>query len=270
MDTKSRTFSVYYPKTRPEAPPDYTMVASMNANYDDWADLDAEAYQQAKEAMIERCFVDLERYIPGIRAKVDTVEAATPRTFHRYTLHTRGLFGTKFEGLDISRTLHKEIAGLFHVGSVGIIMSGWLGAINYGVIVANDVDELSAGLGIAAAIVGPTVLPSLHENDIRCLTFKGKKAVVTGATRGIGRAISRGAARARGPGGRRLWRQPAGGRGHGRRLRPHSATGCACTSSTSATLLRPCRFFSATGGPTGTPWTSWSTTPASAGTRCWP
>jgi hypothetical protein len=26
------------------------------------------------------------------------------------------------------------------VGSVGIIMSGWLGAINYGVIVANDVD----------------------------------------------------------------------------------------------------------------------------------
>jgi hypothetical protein len=25
---------------------------------------------------------------------------------------------------------------------VGIIMSGWLGAINYGVIVANDVDAL--------------------------------------------------------------------------------------------------------------------------------
>jgi hypothetical protein len=27
-------------------------------------------------------------------------------------------------------------------GSVGIVMSGWLGAINYGVIVANDVDAL--------------------------------------------------------------------------------------------------------------------------------
>ena len=141
MDTHSRTFSVYYPKTRPEAPPDHTIVASMNANYDDWAALDAEAYRQAKAAMVERCFVDLERYVPGVRAKVDTVEAATPRTFHRYTLHTRGTsFGTKFEGLDISRTLHKEIPGLFHVGSVGIIMSGWLGAINYGVIVANDVD----------------------------------------------------------------------------------------------------------------------------------
>jgi hypothetical protein len=56
-------------------------------------------------------------------------------------LHTRGTsFGTKFEGLDISRSIFKEVAGLFHVGSVGIIMSGWLGAINYGVIVANDVD----------------------------------------------------------------------------------------------------------------------------------
>ncbi len=140
MDTKSRTFSVYYPKTRPDAP-DYTVVASMNANYADWADLDEQAYGRAKEEMVERCFDDLERYIPGIRDKVDTIESATPQTFNRYTLHTEGTsFGTKFEGLDISRTIFKEVGGLFHVGSVGIIMSGWLGAINYGVIVANDVD----------------------------------------------------------------------------------------------------------------------------------
>lgn len=140
METKSRTFSVYYPKTRPDRP-DYTVVASMNANYDDWANLDKEEYKAAKQAMIERCYVDLERYIPGIREKVDWVEAATPKTFNRYTLHTRGSsFGTKFEGLDISRSIFKAVPGLFHVGSVGIIMSGWLGAINYGVIVANDVD----------------------------------------------------------------------------------------------------------------------------------
>ena len=36
----------------------------------------------------------------------------------------------------------QQIAGLYHAGSVGIIMSGWLGAMNYGVIVANDVDAL--------------------------------------------------------------------------------------------------------------------------------
>ncbi len=140
MYTRSRTFSIYYPKTRPEHP-DYTVVASMNSRYDDWACLGREAYQREKAAMIERCFTDLERYLPGIRDKVDCVEAATPLTFNRYTLHTKGTsFGTKFEGLDISRSLFREVAGLFHVGSVGIIMSGWLGAINYGVIVANDVD----------------------------------------------------------------------------------------------------------------------------------
>lgn len=140
VDTKSRTFSVYYPKTRPERP-DYTVVASMNADYEDWARLDEKSYTEQKKAMIDRCFSDLERYIPGIREKVDTIESATPRTFNRYTLHTRGTsFGTKFEGLDISRSIFKEVRGLFHVGSVGIIMSGWLGAINYGVIVANDVD----------------------------------------------------------------------------------------------------------------------------------
>ena len=140
METGSRTFSIYYPRTRPDRP-DYTVVASMNADYEDWAGLDDTAYARAKEAMIGRCLDDLERYIPGIRDRIDTIESATPRTFHRYTLHTRGTsFGTKFEGLDISRSIFKEVEGLFHVGSVGIIMSGWLGAINYGVIVANDVD----------------------------------------------------------------------------------------------------------------------------------
>ena len=81
------------------------------------------------------------------KEKLDWIEAATPKTFNRYTLHTSGTsFGTKFEGLDLSRSLFKEISGLFHVGSVGIIMSGWLGAINYGVIVANDADGYIRGI----------------------------------------------------------------------------------------------------------------------------
>jgi len=37
-------------------------------------------------------------------------------------------------------TLSDEVAGLYHAGSVGIIMSGWLGAANYGVITANKAD----------------------------------------------------------------------------------------------------------------------------------
>jgi phytoene dehydrogenase-like protein len=141
MKTKSKTFSIYYPKTRPGAD-QYTIVASMNSRYEDWASLDEETYQQEKQSLISRSISDLEKYLPGVKDKIDWAEAATPKTFNNYTLHTRGTsFGTKFEGLDISRSIFKEEAGLFHVGSVGIIMSGWLGAINYGVIVANDVDS---------------------------------------------------------------------------------------------------------------------------------
>ena len=141
INTRSKTFSVYYPKTRP-GHERYTIVASMNSNYDDWAALDKNEYKAAKQQMIDRTLVDLQRYLPAVKTKIDWLEAATPLTFNRYTLHTKGSsFGTKFEGLDVSRTIFKEISGLFHVGSVGIIMSGWLGAINYGVIVANDVDS---------------------------------------------------------------------------------------------------------------------------------
>jgi phytoene dehydrogenase-like protein len=141
LHTKSKTFSIYYPKTRP-GHDRYTIVASMNSRYSDWAGLTEEQYQDEKQALIDRSIKDLERYIPGITEKIDWTEAATPKTFNTYTLHTHGTsFGTKFEGLDVSRSIHKQVGGLFHVGSVGIIMSGWLGAINYGVIVSNDVDS---------------------------------------------------------------------------------------------------------------------------------
>jgi phytoene dehydrogenase-like protein len=145
-NTTSRTFSIYYPQTRPGSDM-YSIVASSNANYNDWTNLSEEEYHASKEALIQRTLAALEKYVPKIRDKIDHLEASTPKTFQRYTLHLSGAsFGTKFEGLKVSMGLPKELPGLFHTGSVGIIMSGWLGAANYGVIVANDVDKfLSAG-----------------------------------------------------------------------------------------------------------------------------
>jgi len=137
----SRTFSIYYPETRPGSDM-YSIVASTNANYEDWANLSEQEYSASKRELIESTLAALEKYIPGVQDKVDYVEAATPRTFQRYTLHECGAsFGTKFEGLKISMGLPEQVRGLFHTGSVGIIMSGWLGAANYGVIVANNVDN---------------------------------------------------------------------------------------------------------------------------------
>ena len=139
----SRTYSFYYPRTRPQGRPRCLIVSSTNAHYKDWADLSAEDYEASKQDLIETTLDHLNRYVPNVRERIDHVEASTPRTFAHYTKHALGAsFGTKFEGLAVSRGLPDQIAGLYHAGSVGIIMSGWLGAINYGVIVANDVDSM--------------------------------------------------------------------------------------------------------------------------------
>jgi phytoene dehydrogenase-like protein len=139
--TTSRTFSVYYPDTRPGSDR-YTVVVSINSRYADWNSLSEEEYARHKQRLIDESLAALEKYIPGVRAKIDWMEAATPRTVERYTTHFGGTsFGTKFEGLKVSMDLSEKLPGLYHAGSVGIIMSGWLGTINYGVITANKIDK---------------------------------------------------------------------------------------------------------------------------------
>ncbi len=139
--TTSRTFSVYYPDTRPELGRT-AIVTSVNAKYEDWDKLSDEEYETHKERIIEESIVALEKYIPDVREKISHLEAATPKTVESYTRHPLGTsFGTKFEGLPVSMNLPDQIAGLHHAGSVGIIMSGWLGAINYGIITANKMDK---------------------------------------------------------------------------------------------------------------------------------
>jgi len=143
IHTSSHTFSVYYPETRPHLKdPRYTVVASLNARWDEWAALTDEQYEAEKARMCEECVSSLETFIPGVRDKIDHIEAATPRTVNYYTKSMQGTsFGTKFEGLKVSMDLSDQVEGLYHAGSVGIIMSGWLGTMNYGVITANKIDK---------------------------------------------------------------------------------------------------------------------------------
>ena len=140
-DITSRTYSFYYPRTRPGSDR-CLIVSSTNANYDDWARLGQEEYEASKRDLIETTLDAIDKYVPRIRERIAHVEASTPVTFEHYTRHLQGAsFGTKFEGLAVSRGIPQQVAGLYHAGSVGIIMSGWLGAMNYGVIVANEVDS---------------------------------------------------------------------------------------------------------------------------------
>jgi len=154
LHTTSRTFSVYYPDTRPGSDR-YTVVCSLNSTYEAWNTLSEEEYAREKARLVEESITALERYIPDVRGKLGWTEAATPRTIEHYTRHWAGTsFGTKFEGLKVSMNLPNQLPGLFHAGSVGIIMSGWLGTINYGVIVSNQMDKFLAQKKRAAEAVG--------------------------------------------------------------------------------------------------------------------
>jgi len=68
-ETKSKTFSIYYPRTRPGLNR-YTIVASMNSRYEDWAELGEEQYENEKQSLISRSLKDLNRYLPGVAEKI--------------------------------------------------------------------------------------------------------------------------------------------------------------------------------------------------------
>jgi phytoene dehydrogenase-like protein len=107
--------------------------------------------------LVETTLDALEKYVPNCRDRIVHAEAATPKTFQHYTKHIDGSsFGTKFEGLAVSRALPEQIPGLYHAGSCGIIMSGWLGTINYGVIVANDVFNFLADMPSTSPVASTT------------------------------------------------------------------------------------------------------------------
>ena len=155
-DITSRTYSFYYPRTRPQGRPRCLIVSSTNARYEDWAELPEEEYQASKQDLDETTLDALDKYVPNVRERIDHAEASTPLTFKHYTQHVAGAsFGTKFEGLKVSFDVPKQIEGLYHAGSVGIIMSGWLGAMNYGRMVSSDVDNyLTTNSSRPAAEVG--------------------------------------------------------------------------------------------------------------------
>ncbi len=138
---RSISYSFYYPHhVRPEY--DGTeIVASMCADYADWDGLSDEEYVAKKGHLAELVLKDLERYIPNIHAKIDHIETATPRTLERYTGHWCGAsFGTKFPGYIAAERLPTVVQGLYHCGSQGILMSGWLGSANCGALAAGKVE----------------------------------------------------------------------------------------------------------------------------------
>jgi 3-hydroxyacyl-[acyl-carrier-protein] dehydratase len=115
----------------------------LNGRYADWnAARPTRTTKSEKQRLIDESVAALEKYIPGV-ARQDRLEggghAADDRALHdalwRHVVRHQVRGAQGFDG-----PLGKP-PGLYHAGSVGIIMSGWLGTINYGVITANKIDK---------------------------------------------------------------------------------------------------------------------------------
>ena len=59
-------------------------------NYDRWADLGDNAYQEMKKIETEKMLDQVEKVLPGLRDHIEIIELATPRTMERFTSNAKG------------------------------------------------------------------------------------------------------------------------------------------------------------------------------------
>ena len=149
---ESRTFSFYYPKGCPEdhrasriatsSSPARTRCSRTGTA---WS---PEEYEANKKRMVDETIADIDRRVPGTGAKIEHAEAShhSPSASipkRRVARHS----ARSSRGCRTRWSLSEQVEGLYHAGSsVGIIMSGWLGAANYGAITANKVDARLAAM----------------------------------------------------------------------------------------------------------------------------
>jgi phytoene dehydrogenase-like protein len=96
------------------------IILMLSSDYDRWLELskDPERYAAEKEAACEAVLDALERRIPGIRAKVEMRDVATPVTWERFTGNWRGSYeGWLPSGNSLMMQMKKTLPGLdgFHM-----------------------------------------------------------------------------------------------------------------------------------------------------------
>jgi phytoene dehydrogenase-like protein len=98
------------------------VIVMMGADYDRWKALrqDPARYRAEKELAAERVIDALEQRLPGIRAKVEMRDVATPSTWERYTGNWRGSYeGWLPNAKSFGRGLPKTLPGLANFYMVG-------------------------------------------------------------------------------------------------------------------------------------------------------
>jgi phytoene dehydrogenase-like protein len=110
-----------------------TLRLTALANFDRWAGLDPESYQQEKRRWYERMAESAIRFIPDFRSHVVDVDVFTPKTIRRFTGHDNGaVYGAPKKRYDGTTPLKNLFICGTDQGLVGII-----GALISGITMAN-------------------------------------------------------------------------------------------------------------------------------------
>ncbi len=110
-----------------------TLRLTALANFDRWAGLDPETYQEEKRRWYERMAESAIRFIPDFRSHVVDVDVFTPKTIRRFTGHDNGaVYGAPKKRYDGTTPMKNLFICGTDQGLVGII-----GALISGITMAN-------------------------------------------------------------------------------------------------------------------------------------
>lgn len=89
------------------------LILRYESPWEIWKDLDGEAYQAEKKQIEQDSFAIMEKHLPGITARIEAFDIATPKTDVRYT----GVWNGAYEGFmptskNITKSLKIKLPGL--------------------------------------------------------------------------------------------------------------------------------------------------------------
>ena len=126
------------PSLAPEWKASLTILGS--ANYYDLPDRETEEYLQKKNELAEILIQKVEKVIPGLSKRIIVLDAATPKTFERYTLIPEGALYVFDQSIETKRPYFKTpIKGLYLSGASTFPGGGIESVIISGTICANDI-----------------------------------------------------------------------------------------------------------------------------------
>jgi all-trans-retinol 13,14-reductase len=126
------------PGLAPKGKASITILTS--ANYHEFPERGAEGYPKKKKEFAEKLIKKAEKAVPGLSEHIIVQDAATPKTFERYTGMPEGAIYAFDQSIGVKRPYFKTpIEGLYLVGASTFPGGGVEAVVISGIICANDI-----------------------------------------------------------------------------------------------------------------------------------